>query len=176
MTSLQLSLPSSPPQAKRALALLPALGLVPIELENGCSEEGCSIESDDHILTNAVRRHFLEHFGHRDLEAVVADYAEDAVLVHVINGERKSYHGHEQIRDAFLEIFKLHPTVNSSFLLEAIVIRDKVAMVYSSAKTPRLSFPQRSDTFRFNTNRKISKQVFNCQLTDLEEPWYVDDN
>jgi hypothetical protein len=175
MTSLQLSLPASPAQTMCAAAP-PAMGLVPIELENGCSEEGCSIESDNHVLTNALRRHFLEHFGHRDLDGIVGDYAEDAVLVHVINGERKSYHGRGQIREAHVATFKQHPTVNSTFRLERILIQDRVAMVTWSAKTPTHNCPQGSDTFRFDSNGKISKHFFNGEINQLDTPWYVDGN
>jgi ketosteroid isomerase-like protein len=178
MTSLQLSLTASQPQAVFALATtgsVPLVGLVPIELVNGCNEEGCSIESDNHFLTNALRRHYLEHFGHRNLDNIVTDYAEDAVLVHLINGERKSYHGHGQIREAFIETFKQHPTVDSTFRLESIVIRDKVATVTWSAKTPKHDYPQSSDTFRFDANGKISKQFLNGQIDHIATPWFVDD-
>ena len=180
MTSLQLSLlvASPPVRTTRFPFAAPVFGLVPIELVNGCSEEDCSIESDDHILTNVLRRHFLEHFGHRNLDSIVADYAEDAVLVHSINGERKSYHGHGQIREAFVETFKQHPTVNSIFRLEEIVIRDRVGMVRWSAKTPKHHYPSmgNNDTFRFDSNGKICKQFFNGNIHQLETPWYVDGN
>ena len=158
----------------------PVFSLVPIELVNGCSEEDCSIESDNHILTNALRRHSLEHFGHRNLDGIVGDYAEDAVLVHLIDGERKSFRGHGQIREAFVETFKEHPTVDSAFLLEEIVIQDRVGIVRWSARTPNHDYPSSigyyNDTFRFGPNGKISKQFFKnrSENIQLETPWYVD--
>jgi len=186
MTSLQLSVPSSPLWTSRRVFGIGTpppdpimmMGLVPIELKNGCSEEDCSIDSDDPVLTNALRRHFLEHFGHRDLDGMVADYAEDAVLVHVVNGVRKSYHGHEQIREALVHTFEQHPSVNSTFRLEQIVIRDRVGSVHWSATTPKNDYPEgnQHDTFRFDVHGKISKQFFNGEVSPLETPWYVDGN
>ena len=166
---LELSLPESQPHLQPGL-------MVPIELMNGCTEEGCSIESDDPRLTNAVRRHFLEHFGHRDLDGIVADYTDDAIMVNVVNGERHSFHGKDEIRTAFQDIFEQHPTVNSTFQLKHIIIHDKNAMVVWRAKTPKHVYPQSSDTFLFDNNGKISKQFFNCQINDLDTPWYVDED
>jgi ketosteroid isomerase-like protein len=148
---------------------------MPIELENGCTEKDCSVDSDDPRLTNAVRRHFLEHFGHRDLDGMVSGYAENAIMVNVVNGERKSYRGHNEIREAFQGIFKLHPTVNSTFELKHIVVHDKNVMVVWSATTPTHIFLHSSDNFLFDDDGKIVKQFFNCQMNDLETPWYVDE-
>lgn len=178
MPVLDLALPASPPQTIK-LAVAPDanhVGLMPIELENGCSEKDCSIESDDPRLTNVVRRHYLEHFGHRDLNGMVSHYAEDAIMVNVVNGVRKSYHGKTKIQEAFVNIFKQHPTVNSTFQLKHIVIHDRSVMVIWTAKTPKHIFPQSSDNFLFDDEGKICKQFFNCQISELETPWYVDED
>lgn len=146
---------------------------MPIQLENGCSEEHCSI---DPVLTNFIRRHYLEHFGHRDLDGMVSDYAEKAVMVNIVNGERKTHRGKMEIESSFRDIFKLHPTVNSTFELKHIVIHDRNAMVVWIAKTPTHVFPQSSDHFMFDDSGKISKQFFSCQINELENPWYVSDD
>eukprot|EP00980_Cylindrotheca_fusiformis_P021443 scaffold8301_cov184-Cylindrotheca_fusiformis.AAC.11 len=150
------------------------IGLQPIELLNGCSEEGCSIESDDPHLTNTVRMHFLQHFGHRDLDGIVSDYDGNAIMVNVMNGERKSYHGTTEIRKAFKAIFKSHPAVYSTFHLKHIVVKDRYCMVVWSATTPTKEFPQCNDTILFDTKGKIIKQFFTCQENDLDTPWYAD--
>ena len=186
---LDLVVPSSPPGGSRKHAISSPrstvddapllhpehLGLVPIELKNGCSEADCSIESDDPFLTNAVRRHFLEHFGHRDLDAIVKGYCEEAVVISVTNGVRKTYKGHDQIREHFVALFALHPTVDSSFSLRDITIHDKSAMVVWDATTPTRHFPQSCDTLLFHRDGKIIKQFVNCVVSDIEHPWYVDD-
>jgi ketosteroid isomerase-like protein len=179
-TVLDLTIPASPPKPTLQKGQGPDanyVGLVPIELSNGCIEEGCSIESDDTKLTNAVRRHFLEHFGHRNLDGIAADYAENAIMVQVLNGERKSYHGRDEVRIAFQEIFKLHPTVDSTFHLKHIVVHDRNAMVVWSAATPTHIFPQSSDNMLFDTKGKILKHFCSCQINDVykDKPWYVED-
>lgn len=171
-----LALPASPPSPLRRKGRLPdkeRVGLQPIELMNGCSENGCSIESDDPHLTNVVRKHYLEHFGHRDLEGMIKDYTDNAIMVNVINGERKSYHGLKEIEASFQEIFTSHPTVDSTFHLKHIVIHDRYAMAVWTAKTPTKHFPQSSDTFLFDHNGKITKHFFTCQVNEIEHPWYV---
>jgi hypothetical protein len=177
MNVTDLALTASPPSPVRKGRILHRehIGLQPIELMNGCSEEGCSIESDDSHLTNALRMHFLQHFGHRDLDGIVSDYAENAIMVNVVNGERKSYHGNKEIREAFKEFFALHPSVNSTFHLKHIVIHDRYCMVVWSATTPTKVFPQSSDTILFDAKGKIIKQFFTCQVNSLDTPWYVDD-
>ena len=164
MPVLDLALPASPPQAARKVIDVSSVGLMPIQLLNGCTEEHCSIESDDPVLTNFVRRHYLEHFGHRDLSGMVSDYSENAVMVNIVNGERTSYHGKAEIEQSLRDIFKLHPTVNSTFELKHIVVHDRNAMVVWVAKTPTHIFPQSSDHFIFDDSGRISKQFFNCQI------------
>jgi ketosteroid isomerase-like protein len=156
--------------------LLKLLGFVPMELENGCTEQGCSVDSDNVNLTNIIRRHYLEHFGHRDLDGIVSDYAEHAFMVHVVNGERKKYHGTVEIRRAFSDLFALHPTTDSSFHLKHVIVHGKhYGMAVWSATTPTAIYPQSSDTFVFNEQGKIVKQFFACQVNPLDTPWYVED-
>jgi len=146
-------------------------GLLPIELTNGCSEEGCHIDSDDANLTNAIHRHYLQHFGHRDLDGIVSDYADEgaAVMWNVVNGECKRYQGHEEIRTAFEEIFDLHPANGAStFHLRQVLVRDRNAMAVWSARTPASDSPHSSDAFRFDENGKIETQFFACAINPLE--------
>ena len=169
-----LSLPSSPTLEKKVIDIEGVY--VPIELANGCSEDGCSVESDDVRLTNVIRKHYLEHFGHRDLEAMVSGYAENAFLIEVVNGERKKYHGRDEIRAAFRTIFAQHPTTDSSFQLKHITVEAKHGMAIWTARTPTTDFPQSTDTFVFNDDGKIIKQFFACTVNKLEVPWFVRDN
>jgi hypothetical protein len=151
--------------------------MVPIELKNGCSESDLVIDSDDVTLTNVIRAHYLQHFGHRDLDGIVSQYCTGSpVLVHVVNGlDRKSYHGCEEIRAAFAEIFKLHPTVNSTFELKQIIVQQREATVTWDAQTPTHIFEDCQDKFVFNQDHKIVKQFFTCHMSDLDTPWYITD-
>jgi SnoaL-like domain len=152
--------------------------LVPYELVNGCTEQDCVIESDNALLTNAVRKHFLLHFGHRDSHAMLHDYAPDAVLVHVLNGTRSSFHGHSSIRNFIHDMLQQHPTINSTFSLRNIHIMDmdrRTAKVMWSAQTPTQHFSTEWDVFHFDRHGKIVKQVRTCHVQHLETPWYVTD-
>lgn len=169
-----LSLPSSPTKERKVLGKKVLEGIVPILLENGCSEDDCTIESDDVHLTNTIRKHYLEHFGHRDLDGMVSGYAPDALMITVVNGCRKKYHGQSEIRKAFEEIFELHPTTTSTFHLRNIEVDHKHGMVFWSAKTQTHEFPMSTDTFVFNNDAKIIKQFFTCQMNELDHPWYVE--
>eukprot|EP00957_Ditylum_brightwellii_P184705 14067812-Ditylum_brightwellii.AAC.1 len=170
-TDTALSLRSSlPPSRERSTSL----GLIPIELDNGCTEEGCSYESDNAHLTNVIRRHYLGHFGHRDIDGIVSDYADadTTVVIHVVNGERARFKGRNEIRKAFEDIFNLHPKTNSTFHLKHVVVDHNHGMAVWSATTPTAVFPQSSDTFVFNSDGKIIKQFFNCQMNAIEVPWH----
>jgi hypothetical protein len=172
--SLSTSSPSS--AGKKTIAGSVAAGClnldVPIELENNCSEDGITIESDDVGLTNGIRKHYLEHFGHRDLAGIVSDYAPEAILLQVVNGkERTKYHGHDELRQYFADqVFAKHPAGESSFRLEHITVEQRHAMVIWSGKTPTTVIVQASDTLVFNGDGKIVKQFLACQTNPREDP------
>jgi ketosteroid isomerase-like protein len=161
--------------------------LIPFELKNGCSEEGLVVESDNVTIINALRKHYLVHFGHRDIEALVQEYHPQAVIVQkhnlVLSQEqqqqqhRSSFHGHDQIRSAFRDVFEMHPTVNSTFQLKEIVVENngRTARVMWSATTPTHTFGSGCDTFQFDAHGKIAKQVVTCEMEHVTSPWYETD-
>jgi hypothetical protein len=149
--------------------------MIPIELKNGCSETNCEIDSDDITLTNLVRIHYLQHFGHRDLDGICSMYSPASVMINVINNERRSYHSPTEIRTAFQEIFHLHPTVTSTFELKQILIQQKTATIQWEAQTPTHLFTNCQDKFVFSADNKIVKQFFTCTVQDLDTPWYITD-
>lgn len=172
--ALSLSVSSPPSAGKKTFRdgfiTIPGLA-VPIELENNCSEDGVIIESDNVFLTNAIRRHFLEHFGHRDLKGIVNDYAEDAILMVQDNyGQRVKYHGQREIESYFERAFEVHPEGESSFQLERIKVENRHAECVWSAKTPSLIMREGKDTFVFNMENKIVKQFFTCDASEREDP------
>ena len=169
-----LSLPTSSPVGSGRKTVSSSL-YFPIELENGCTEEGCTVDSDDPKLTNVIRKHYLEHFGHRDLDGMVSDYSTSAYLVTVINGERCKYRGRDEIRKSFVKVFQQHPTIDSTFHLRQITVEAKHGHVVWQAQTPTTVFPQSTDTFVFDDEGKIIKQYFSCQINQKEVPWYVGD-
>jgi hypothetical protein len=149
--------------------------LAPIELANNCSENGIRIDSDDVFLTNAVRTHYLRHFGHRDMNGILSGYAPEAIVIQVKTGSdgeerRVKHHGHDEISNLFTEIFGLHATVDSTFLLETIKVEQKHATAVWSAKTPTMVIEEGLDTFVFNADGKIIKHFFTCKSHPREDP------
>ncbi|KAG7344621.1 SnoaL-like domain containing protein [Nitzschia inconspicua] len=179
---LPLSPPTSPVGRRQGLEndvpsklLFESSLMVPYELANGCTEKDCIITSDNAHLTNAIRKHFMLHFGHRDLHALLDEYHPHAVWVHQINDVRTSFHGHDPIRTAWQHFLQQHPTTNSTFELQEIHIFNRTAKVTWSARTPTHTFSANCDVFQFDANGKIAKQVLHCQMERLETPWYVSD-
>jgi ketosteroid isomerase-like protein len=168
--TLSLSVSSPTQSGRKTIGLIPGL-VLPLELVNDCSEEGVTIESDDVLLTNVIRQHFLKHFGHRDLNGIVSDYTPDAILIQVVNGqERTKHHGHAEIRTYFADIFEAHPVGASSFHLEHVGVDKRHGMAVWKAKTPTLAIEQGSDTLVFNAEGKIVKQFFTCQSHPRVDP------
>lgn len=174
MTTLSLSVSSPRSSGRKTTNGMDIPGLVvPIELQNDCSEEGITIQSDDVALTNAVRKHYLEHFGHRDLNGVVLGYSPDAILIVQEDGKegRTKYHGHDEIRTYYQNvIFRAHPAGDSNFHLEQITVEKKHATAVWQAKTPTMVITEGADTFVFNGNGKIVKQFFTCDAHPREDP------
>jgi len=175
--ALSLSVSSPSNGGKQMLGGIDIPGLVvPIELENGCNEEGVMIESDNVAITNAIRKHFLEHFGHRDLAGIVSDYDPNAILIEVVpddknDDKRTKCNGHAEIQKYYQDvIFQAHPAGESSFRLETIKVEQKHATVVWSAKTPTRVITQGTDTLVFNTEGKIIKKHFTCQFHEREDP------
>jgi hypothetical protein len=154
--------------------------VVPIELTNGCSEDGVVIDSDDVHLTNIIRKHYLEHFGHRDLNGIVSGYSDDnAIVIHKVtdnDGDKTEhttkYHGLDEIREYYeTVIFKNHPAGESTFRLKRIECEKNShhAIVTWSAKTPTFAIDQGTDTFVFNSSGKICKHHFSCETHERED-------
>ena len=156
--------------------------LIPLKYLDHYSEEGCSIESDDVHLTNAIRKHHLVHFGYRDIEGIISDYSvagaavvDDhhhpvAMLVNIINGKRVQYVGIDEIRQAYVEIFSQHPiTDDCAFHLKHIFVHERNAMSVWNAKARGVEFNQNSDNFVFDEYGKIVTHFRNVQIR------YVDD-
>ena len=129
------------------------------------------MDSDDTSLTNVIRKHYLDHFGHRDLDGMVSDYAShNAVLWNIVNGNKQRFEGTVEIRAALEGIFALHPPGGAStFALKHVVVKDRVGMAVWTAKTPTSVFPHSSDTFVFDNDGKIKTQYFACTINPIEK-------
>lgn len=131
---------------------------------------GVKIDSDDDVgLTNTVRRHFLEHFGHRSVAGVAADYAKDAIIViQVVNGEERiKVRGQEAIGRYFCdEIFALHPAgQNRAFTCSPYYGQgDRHAVAEWSAKTPSVVITPKASRIRSSSTRQRTRLSSNSFL------------
>lgn len=105
--------------------------------------------------TKRVLDHHLTSFGQNNLEEIMADYAEDAVVV----TPSGTYKGLKEIEAFFIELIPSFPTEGTSFGLDKEVINDELAHTVWHAKTPSLDIPFGTDTFIIKGG-KIEKQTF----------------
>lgn len=138
-----------------------------IDLINGCSEEGCIVETDDAFLSDVIRKHFLLNFGHRRMDLMKSDYTEDAVMLQVIDGKQRMSRGIDQIASEFVAIFDLHTVGKSTFRLEHVMVngRDRHGMAVWTATIPGATLSHATDSFVFNEEGKILSQTFVCNST-----------
>ena len=104
--------------------------------------------------------HQWHAFGAGDIEAIMADYAEDAVLI-TPDGALK---GHAQIRSLFAQIFTtVFPPNSTSLHLAKQVVEGEIAYLLWSGSSPHYNAPLATDTFVMRDG-KIVAQTFAAQL------------
>lgn len=114
-----------------------------------------SNEQAEKILT----RHW-QAFRTGDVKAIMADYAEDAVLI-TPEGTLK---GPTQIRSLFTKIFAdMFPPASTSLNLTKQVVEGEIAYILWSGSSSRYSAPFATDTFVI-LDGKIVAQTFAAQL------------
>lgn len=161
-----------------------AMAVMPVELTHGCSESGLTVDSDDVHLTNFIRKHYLEHFGHRDLNGMMSDYANnaDTTIIHNVtsfdnqkNGgiqeqhTKSKFHGKDEIRSYYSDlVFQVHNDHSCTFHLESITINSNQATVSWTARTPTISIVDAVDRYVFNGQGLILKQFFSCETHERE--------
>jgi ketosteroid isomerase-like protein len=110
--------------------------------------------------TEKTLLHHLQAFAAGDVEAVMADYAADAVLI-TPDGTLKGY---AQIRSVFEQIFtQMFPPDSTSLNLVKQVVEGDIAYILWSATSPHYQAPLGTDTFVMRDG-KIIAQTFAAQL------------
>jgi SnoaL-like domain len=95
-----------------------------------------------------------------DVERIMADYAEDAVLI----SPEGTLRGHAQIRSLFTQIFAdMFPPAGSSLNLAKQIVEGEIAYILWSGISPRYKVPFGTDTFVIRDG-KIVAQTFAAQL------------
>jgi ketosteroid isomerase-like protein len=104
--------------------------------------------------------HHWQAFGAGDVEAIMADYAEDAVLI-TPDGTLK---GHAQIRSLFAQIFAtIFPPDSTSLHLAKQVVEGEIAYILWSGSSAHYHARLATDTFVMRDG-KIAAQTFAAQL------------
>lgn len=110
---------------------------------------------------NILQRH-LSSFQQNDLEALMADYSSESVLI----TPDSNYSGIEEINDFFTDLMAHFPKQKSILEIDKTVINDDLAYIVWHGKTPSLEVPFATDTFIIK-NGKILRQTFAGQLKSI---------
>ncbi len=93
--------------------------------------------------TEKALLHHWQAFGADDVEAIMADYAEDAVLI-TPDGALK---GHAQIRSLFAQIFaNMFPPDSTSLNLAKQVVEGEITYILWSGSSVHYNAPLATDT------------------------------
>ena len=110
--------------------------------------------------TEVILLRHWQAFGAGDVEAILADYAEDAVLI-TPDGVLK---GSVQIRSLFAQIFaNMFPPDKTELNLTKQVVEGEIAYILWSGSSPYYNAPFATDTFVIRDG-KIIAQTFAAQL------------
>ena len=106
--------------------------------------------------TEKTLLHHLQAFGVGNVDAIMADYSEDAVLI-TPDGTLK---GHAQIRSLFEQIFAtMFPPDSTSLTLVRQVVEGDIAYILWAASSSHYHAPLGTDTFVMRDG-KIVAQTF----------------
>ena len=106
--------------------------------------------------TEAVLDHHLEAFGDQDIEATMADYAEDAVVV--THGE--VHRGREAISDWFENgLFTDFSQEPVEFSLEERTVEGEYAYIVWNANTPENTYEFATDTFVIRDDEIVAQTL-----------------
>lgn len=103
--------------------------------------------------------HHLGSFQDNDLEAVIADYTNESVLI----TQDATYNGPEEIKSFFATLMPHFPKQQSSFELDKVVVDNELVFIVWHASTPSLDVALGTDTFIIRDD-KIYRQTFAGQM------------
>lgn len=133
------------------IAVLAAVSLAACGPEK--SEQPAS--SIDESKTREVLEHHLKAFQANDIEATLADYTEESIVVTPDGTAR----GLAEIRKNFEGAFTLFPKDSITFTLNKTIVLQDVAYILWTAKTPKFELSYATDSFIIQ-NGKIVRQTY----------------
>ena len=111
--------------------------------------------SSDNEQTQQVLEHHMAAVDDGNIDAILSDYAEDAVLLTPKGPKR----GHAEIRPVLEWLLANIFTKNASFTMIQEAVEGEVAYIVWSAEAERFRIPLASDTYLIR-NGKIVIQTF----------------
>lgn len=109
----------------------------------------------------SILEHHLEAFGNGDVEAIMSDYADDAVLI----SQSGTLRGHDEIRSLFAdELFPEFDDPSTTFSLDEQVVEDEYAYIVWHAETPENEYEFATDTFVVHDG-EIVAQTLGAKVT-----------
>ena len=118
----------------------------------------CSPDSSDIIneeRTKEVLEHHWRAFKENDLDAVMADYTEESILI----TPDSTYVGLDAIRENFINAFVAFPKDQDPLQLKKTIIEKDVAYIIWQANTSAFDLTFATDTFIIR-NGKIIRQTY----------------
>jgi ketosteroid isomerase-like protein len=122
----------------------------------------CDVKTDATVTTapseektQEILDHHWQAFKANDLEATMADYTEESVLI----TPDKTFTGLKEIRDNFVYAFSVFPKDSSTLQLDKSVVSKDVGYIIWQATSPKTKVTFGTDTFII-TNGKIVRQTF----------------
>jgi len=123
---------------------------------------GCEVKTNAVVTTapseektKEVLDHHWTAFQANDLEATMADYTEESVLI----TPDKTFKGLAEIRDNFVFAFSVFPKDSTTFQLDKSIINQDVGYIIWQAKSPKINLTFGTDTFIIRDG-KIVRQTY----------------
>lgn len=116
--------------------------------------ERTSADIDEQSTKDVLDHHWVA-FKANDLEETMKDYTEESVLI----TPNATYRGLDEIRNNFIEAFKLFPKDSSTFTLDKSVVVKDVGYILWQSTTPAFNLSYATDTFIIR-NGKIIRQTY----------------
>jgi hypothetical protein len=130
------------------------LSLIALLLSN-CEKKTIDVATISEESTLKVLNHHWEAFKANDLEATMADYTEESVLI----TPDKTYKGLQEIRDNFVFAFSQFPKDSSTLTLQKSIVQKDVGYIIWEASAPKIKLSFGTDTFIIQGG-KIIRQTY----------------
>ncbi|MFC6835119.1 nuclear transport factor 2 family protein [Halomarina ordinaria] len=114
----------------------------------------------DDTTEEVLDRH-LEAFGAQDMDAILADYDEDAVVV----AQLETYRGLDEIEELFAGLFEEFDDPDVTFSLDESLVEDEYGHIVWRASTPETEYEFATDTFVIRDGNIVA-QTFVAKTSD----------